>query len=146
MAETVYFYPKAERIGTIYPDIRWLDADEYEIFDRHLKLCGQKTECTAEKWRAWNENAMYCGLFADGEMIARACVERYSPERWEVGDVRVAREYRNRGCAGEVCSFVLDYILSAGRTATIRTEDDNLPMRRVIARLGFIKLSEGAAQ
>lgn len=146
MAETVYFYPKAERIGALSSCIRWLGADEHELFDRHLKLCGQKIECTSEKWKLWNENSAYCGLFADGEMVARACVERYSSERWEIGDVRVAREHRGLGYAGEVCAFVLDYILSAGRTATMRTEDDNLPMRRVIARLGFIKLPEGAVQ
>lgn len=146
MAETVYFYPKAEQTGTLSSHIRWLGADEHELFGRHLKLCGQKMELTAEKWRAWNENATYCGLFVDGEMVARACVERYSPDRWEVADVRVAREHRNRGYAGNVCAFVLDYILSAGKTATIRTEDANLPMRRVIARLGFIKLPEGASQ
>lgn len=43
--------------------------NEQGLFDRCLKLCGQKMELTAEKWNVWNENATYCGLFVGGEMV-----------------------------------------------------------------------------
>ena len=70
-------------------------------------------------------------------MVARACVEKYSLNAWEVADVRTAAPYRARGYASAVCAFVLDYILAHGRTATIRTEADNVKMQRVIEKLGF---------
>ena len=70
-------------------------------------------------------------------MVARACVEKYSFNAWEVADVRTAKQYRGNGYAGQVCSFVLDYIIGHGKTATIRTEEDNIKMQRVITKLGF---------
>ena len=136
MAETVYIYhgpiPEAPA-----GDIRWLAPSEYEVFARHLALCGQKP-LPREIWdELEGEGTAYCGLFADGEMVARAAVERYSEDLWEVSDVRTAKPYRNRGYAEALCRFVMRLILDSGRTPTIRTEDDNAAMRRVIGKLGF---------
>lgn len=80
-------------------------------------------------------------LFENGVPVARACVEKYSEDTWEVADVRVVRNFRNRGYAYDVCSFVLQYILNNGKNATIRTEEDNSAMKRVIEKLGFTPLS-----
>ena len=82
----------------------------------------------------------YCGLFVDGKMVARACVEKYSETAWEAGDVRCVSDYRNRGYTHQVCSFVLRYILSQDKIATIRTENDNIIMKKVIKNLGFVEL------
>ncbi len=94
--------------------------------------------------RIWDEvceeGTLYCLLFEKGTPVARACVEKYSEEAWEIADVRVVKSFRNRGFACEVCSFVLQYILDNNKNATIRTEEDNYPMQRVIEKLGFIPL------
>ena len=117
--------------------IRWLTADDYELFCEHLKLCGQRILERARWNQAYAEGTVYCGLFVGREMVSRACVEKYSLNTWEVGDVRTARQYRGQGYAHQICSFVLRYILQQGRTATIRTEEDNDTMKKVIADLGF---------
>jgi len=36
-----------------------------------------------------------------------------------------------------VCAYVLEYILENNRIPTIRTEEDNYPMQKVISKLGF---------
>ena len=57
--------------------------------------------------------------------------------KYLIADVRVAREYRNKGLAYNICSFVLEYILENKRIPTMRTEEDNYPMQKVISKLGF---------
>lgn len=138
MAELLYIYPFSETNSSAGDSIRWLEAEDIDIFNQHLAACGQKP--IAEKlWKEiYSEGTMYCGKFIGNLMVARACVEKYSDEYWEVADVRTAREYRNCGCAAEVCTFVLNYILSQNKNATIRTEEDNVPMQRVITHLGFV--------
>ena len=122
-------------------DLRWLNVDELPVYNRHLALCGQKPIATDQWRRIITEGTLYCGLFADGEMVARAAVEKYSEDRWEVADVRTARKYRNLGCAKQTCLFVMSYIFRHGRTATIRTEADNESMLSVIRSLGFEKIA-----
>ena len=135
----ILFSKTSSSVDDVSANVRWLNVDELPVYNRHLVLCGQKT-LSAERWNTIvNEGTIYCGLFADGEMVARAAVEKYSEDKWEVSDVRTAREYRNHGCARQVCLFVMNYIFRHGRTATIRTEIDNTPMLSVIRSLGFEK-------
>ena len=75
-------------------------------------------------------------------MVARACVEKLTDRYWEISDVRVARAYRNRGCATAICAFLTDEILQCGKIPTIRTETDNAAMRKVILKLHFRSFSE----
>ena len=135
MAEIIYKYNGKSK-EQINADIRGLTANDMEVFNEHLKLCSQRTLEQTE-WIAIQNEATYCLLFENGVPAARACVERYSDDAWEVGDVRVVREYRNRGLAYEVCAFVLQYVLENKKTPTMRTEEDNRPMRRVIEKLNF---------
>lgn len=121
-------------------EVRWLTAADYKIFTDHLISCGQRVLSQAA-WADLIERGInYCGLFADGQMVARACIEPLAPDVWEVADVRVNHRMRNRGYAKRVCHFIAEYILVNRRTVTIRTEEDNLPMQRVIAFLGFREL------
>lgn len=125
-----------------YPDgsnIRWLSAEEYPVFNAHLELCGQKPLSKSDWDEICDEGTVYCGFFVEGKMAGRACVEKYSQSAWEVADVRVAKPYRNQGYASELCRFVLWYILSQKKIATIRTEEDNSAMQRVIEKLGFVR-------
>jgi RimJ/RimL family protein N-acetyltransferase len=139
LAEIIYRYPASEKVKVDSSFcIRWLGEEELPVFNDHLGLCGQ-AEIDLALWdKIWQEGTRYAGLFVDSKMVARACVEKYSAEAWEVADVRVVREYRGKMFAFAVCSFVLNYILENERIPTIRTEEDNFPMQKVIANLGFI--------
>ena len=135
--EIVYIANISEYSNDIDQNVRWLTSDDYDLFCEHLKLCGQRI-LEKTKWeQAYADGTAYCGLFVDGKMVSRACVEKYSINAWEVGDVRTARPYREKGYAHQVCSFVLKYIQQQGKTATIRTEEDNKAMKNVIVDLGF---------
>ena len=135
--EILYFKKKSDDNFVIDQNVLWLSVDDYDVFCEHLKLCGQHV-LERTKWeQVYADGTKYCGLFIDGGMVCRACVEKYSLNAWEVGDVRTARSYREKGYAHQVCSFVLKYILLQGKTATIRTEEDNKVMKNVIADLGF---------
>lgn len=139
MPEVIYIY-EPNHVEILKPSdgtVRWLANDELDVFNGHLLLCEQGP-ASLELWHSIEkEGTSYCGCFVGGNMVARAAVEKYSPDKWEVADVRVARPYRNRGYAKAVCTFVMDYIIAHGRTPTIRTEDYNEPMKKVIASLGF---------
>lgn len=138
MPETIYKYnPSAPRPSVPSADIRWLTSSDYPVFTEHLALCGQRP-ITEEVWREiCDDGTVYCGLFVGGKMTARACREKLSDDVWEIADVRTAQEFCNRGQALAVCAFVLEYILGAGKTPSIRTEEHNIAMQKVITKLGF---------
>ena len=114
-----------------------LERDDYLVFLRHLELCGQ-CPISRETWeQIYDEGIVYFGIFTDGEMASRACIEIISPNEWEIADVRTVCQYRKQGYAFQLCLFVLDQILSGGKMPTIRTKKDNLPMQKLIDKLGF---------
>ena len=106
--EILYFTNKSPDSNVIDQNIRWLSVEEYTVFCEHLKLCGQQI-IEKTKWeQAYSDGTTYCGLFVSGEMVCRACVEKYTLNAWEVGDVRTAPPYRGKGYAHQVCFFVLN--------------------------------------
>ena len=138
MAEILYKYlSREQRELNSSLCIKWLDKNELQTFNNHLELCGQAVIGNTLWDKIYDEGTIYAGLFVDGKMVARACVEKYSDFYWEVGDVRVAISYRNRGYAHEICIFVLNYIISQHKIPTIRTEEKNVIMQKTIEDLGF---------
>ena len=135
--EILYYYNGESCKSVSDCDVRWLSADDYDTFCEHLILCGQHILDETIWKRIYEDGTVYCGMFVDGKMVARACVEKYSLNAWEVADVRTVRQFQNKGYAYQVCCFVLNYIMENGRTATIRTEEDNVRMKKVIDKLGF---------
>ena len=122
--------------------IRWLEPEERTLFNGHLRLCRQKS-LSRKQWDGIVQaDTRYCGLFIDGKMVARAGIEKLTDRYWEISDVRVAKEYRNRGYATAISGFVADEILKNGRVPTVRTRQDNDAMRKVIQKLGFQPFSE----
>lgn len=119
---------------------------EYPEFIKHLRLCRPKYKRLFYKgpdmsdWNEWlNEGTEYYLLYADNKPVARCAIERYSDTAWEAGDVKTAREYRNKGLSKEIVSFVAQRILEQGKIATCSTLPTNLAMLNVIHSLGFQK-------
>jgi len=93
-----------------------------------------------KSYQACHENGeIYCALFSNDRILAMAAVEKYSERKWETGCVRVSRFERNKGYAKQICYFVTKYTLDNGRISTCCTEDDNIPMQKVIQALGFTR-------
>ncbi len=117
--------------------IKWLRVEDHTAFCEHLKLCNQRPISNEDWLDVFESGTIYCGVFTDGKMVSRAAVEKYSADKWEVADVRTANEYRNLGYARQACLFVMKHIFKNRKNATIRTEEDNYKMQRVIKKLGF---------
>ena len=79
MAEVLYKYLSSDsKGGNSLSCIRWLGKNECNIFNEHLDLCGQAA-IPATLWdEIYDEGTIYAGLFVNGKMVARACVEKYS--------------------------------------------------------------------
>ena len=135
--EILYYTRNADNCPDTDQSVRWLSVDDYDLFREHLNLCEQRILGKTEWESIYSNGTIYCGFFLEGKMVSRACVEKYSLNAWEVADVRTVKQYRGKGYAGQVCSFVLKYILEQGKTATIRTEEDNSIMKSVIEKMGF---------
>ena len=139
MAEIIYQFVGSKIENSTW-NTRWISREELDLFNTHLSLCSQNLLEQSMWEEIYDEGTIYCILFENGIPVARACVEKYSNEAWEVADVRVVKSHRNKGFAYEVSLFVLKYILDSSKKATIRTEEDNYPMQRVISKLGFMPL------
>ena len=135
--EILFRYASKKTYAASAFPIRWLGPEERRLFNGHLRLCQQKT-LSKKQWDGIvKANIRYCGLFIDGKMVARAGIEKLTDRYWEISDVRVAKEYRNRGYASVICGFAANEILKNGRVPTVRTRQDNAAMRKVIHKLGF---------
>ena len=141
MSEIIYAY-HGEPVKLDFAKIRWMKREEWRLFNEHLLLRGQKPLSLVVWNKVYDEGTIYCLLFDEKLPVARACVEKYSESMWEVADVRVARNYRNRGFAYAVSVYVLNYILENTKIPTIRTEENNDAMQRVIEKIGFCPCHE----
>ncbi len=136
-SEIFFRYTKITLPSLPSTQIRWLRPDERRLFNAHLRLCSQNT-LSIQKWNEIMKTGVrYCALFVDNKMIARACIEKLTNRYWEISDVRVAKEYRDRGYATTICGFVANEIIKSGRIPTIRTEKTNNAMLKVIEKLHF---------
>lgn len=141
-SEMLFRYTSRTLPALSTPQIRWLEPDERRLFNAHLRLCNQNT-LSIKKWNDIVKTGIrYCGLFVDSKMVARACIEKLTDRYWEISDVRVAQEYRNRGYATAICGFAANEILSSNHVPTIRTEKDNAAMLRVIHKFGFLPFTD----
>ena len=146
--EILYQIDNIEKLTKFHPEknieIRWLKLldDLYSVHlfakDRDPDIVFDGKE-SFELFQEWADNGcIYCAAFADERIVAMAAVEKYSSDKWETADVRVLRSERNKDYAKLICYFVTKFILDNGYIATCRTEEDNIPMQKVIHSLGFI--------
>ena len=119
--------------------VRWWDVGDWREADEAGRRAWPDWEFwPEEEWRQlYGEGYRYCALLRDGAAVATAGLWLRSPTTWEVIAVGTAPLYRGQGYAKAVVTFVTEHVLVQGRMARITTRSDNLPMRRVIARLGF---------
>ena len=122
--------------------IRWLKMPgDYDLFCEHLRERYPGKEFLINNWLNWEKQGiLYCGLFKDDKMVARAAAEKYLEDKWETADVRVWAAERGKGYAKQICYFVTKFILENNKIATCRTEEDNIAMQNVINALGFRKI------
>lgn len=113
--------------------VRWLD------WERDVDMAvGLDGAVSRESWLTAREKGFqYCAVVEGDRALARAAVWTYSASRWEVAAVRTREEFRGRGMAKSVVSFVTAHILAEGRVPTLHTQPTNLAMLRVAKAVGF---------
>jgi len=118
---------------------RWWGHDDWAAARAAAEGMWPGGEYWAEsEWHElYREGYRYCALLVDGHSVATAGLWPCAQAEWEVIAVAAAPAHRNRGHGSAIVSFVAEEILTHGRIATITTREDNLPMLRVIERLGF---------
>ena len=113
--------------------VRWLDWDR--DFDLAVGIDGA---VTPETWLWTKENGFqYCAVVEGDRALARAAVWTYSDRCWEVAAVRTREEFRGRGMAKSVVSFVTARILGEGRVPTLHTQPTNVAMLGAANAIGF---------
>ena len=122
--------------------VRWLDQEKDFALFRAIRVPIEPP--TREEWDSWHQGGFrYCALVQNGEIVSVAAAWRRSEAAWEVAAVWTHPDFRGRGHAKAVCSFVTSYILNSGRIATCGTREDNAPMIRVVEALGFERSGGG---
>ena len=128
-------------------DLRMLDFwedEDYYVFNAHLMRCYLIPIGDDVRNAILTLDTEYFGLFVDdgggARLVARASVERYSPDKWEVADVCAEPAYRRRGYEEMVVSAAAKFIFANGRMPTMRAYPDDRALIRVIANTGFVQI------
>lgn len=116
--------------------------------------CFRSAESSKARWLDWGdtfypfsrekyEKMLYWGggrlsaVVEDGKIVAEAYEQPRSTDVAEIVSVSTLPPFRGRGYAKAVVSFVTAHILADGRTATMETRDDNIPMIHVAEAVGY---------
>jgi RimJ/RimL family protein N-acetyltransferase len=126
--------------------VRWLDVEaDFPLIVESAVARGLPAP-SRDDWREWHAAGYrYAALVDDGKIIAMAAAWNYSEGAWELAAVSTREEFRGRGCAKAVCSFVTSWILGRQPRAPCHTRADNAAMLRVAENLGFQRSSPHAS-
>ena len=136
-----YFSGKLDALEqlTLLPDdgVRWLDLDaDFAMIAAHYRACFGTEIARADfdegLWRV-------CALVEDGVIRSFGGAMYMTETNWEIGAVSTCPEFRGRGYARRVCSFVARYILENGKQATCNTAADNHAMSEVMRAIGMVE-------
>ena len=96
-------------------------------------------DITPEDWDAGvrNDDIIYYGIFRNDVIISSGCIEKYTEDKWETADIRTARDERGHGYASQIVHLITKKILEQGKTATIRTFEENYAMTKIIKNFNF---------
>jgi len=119
--------------------VKWWAWSEWpEYFRMSSGMWPGRTPFSKEEWeQARSEGYTYSAAIVNDRTVATAAVWRRSDEEWEVAAVGTAPAFRRQGYGKAAVSFVTDYILKSGRTATIGFRKDNVAMHKTAESVGF---------
>lgn len=128
------FRPQQARVEA---EVRWLDWDaDFDLARR----CGwhEPPPLSREEWeQARREHFRYAAAIVDGRIVSMAAEWRRAEDEWEVAAVGTHPDWRRRGLARAVVSFVTAAILAVGRRASIGTREHNAAMIRTAESVGY---------
>jgi RimJ/RimL family protein N-acetyltransferase len=79
----------------------------------------------------------FYGVFEDDKLISVACVQAMIPEIWILGGFYTKPEYRNKGCATSLASFLVKKALAETNHVGLHVREDNYPAKHVYEKVGF---------
>jgi GNAT superfamily N-acetyltransferase len=79
----------------------------------------------------------FYGVFKGDELISVACIQAKIPEIWILGGFYTKPEYRNKGCATSLASFLVKKALAETNHVGLHVREDNYPAKHVYEKVGF---------
>lgn len=79
----------------------------------------------------------FYGIFVGSKLVSVACIQVKLPEIWILGGFYTKPEYRNRGYATSLASFLVKEALKETDRVGLHVRADNHPARRVYEKVGF---------
>ncbi len=116
-------------------EVRRLDLkDAYSLVSLRKEKPSEEEIKGAE--RKLKEQACY-GIFIDSTLVSTACIQVRLPEIWIIGDFYTKPEYRNKGYATSLASFLVKEALKETNHVGLFVRSDNYPAKRVYEKVGF---------
>lgn len=120
-------------------------ASPMRYYDHQWQLDDESMKLSARQW-AQNDASIAVERLSDGAFLGLVCLNQ-SPDARCMADMgyNFLAEAQGQGYAAEACRAVLGYAFDTLglMEVTAGTAQANLPSRRLLARLGFEKISEG---
>lgn len=125
--------------------VRWLNPHtDYDLARAYWNL-KPGNDLTVQTWLGAHDMGYSYAAVVEEEnsvprIVSTAAAWRFSGAAWELSAVStLAEEYRQKGCATSVSSFVTSYILGAGRIATCSTSAANTAMQKTAEGIGYLR-------
>jgi len=100
-------------------------------------LRGDAKEEEVRKAEAMLREQPFYGIFSGSELASVACFQAMNPEIWILGGFYTKPEYRNRGYASSLASFLVKQALSRVEHVGLYVRADNRPAKHVYEKVGF---------
>lgn len=81
-------------------------------------------------------------IIQDGDIVCFAIFLSFREGETEIGGVATVPDQRNKGYCKTLLSEMALRILKSGKSATLTTEKDNLPMQKAAEAIGMKRLSK----
>lgn len=93
-------------------------------------------------FRNWLRGATFAALFLEGRVVATASTLIQTRDVWHLVAIETKEEFRGRGFASQVISYLTAMALERVGTVTLTVLKDNAPAIRVYEKCGFTNQQE----
>jgi GNAT superfamily N-acetyltransferase len=95
------------------------------------------TDKDVEEAKSLIEEQPFYGIFKNGTLISVACIQAKIPEIWIIGGIYTKPEYRNKGYATSLTSFLVKEVLAETEHVGLYVREDNHPAKHIYEKVGF---------
>ncbi len=117
------------------------DVMEELIFFLEVEKSFKRSHMTINKMKDKIKNNIYI-LYKKNEIYAQGFIENNVSEFYQIGGIYTSKNHRNKGCAGDVLEYLIDYIQSEDKKALLAVMAENHAAIKLYEKYGFKNLVE----